>query len=128
MRMCGCGEADVGRLFQARGGGYRTGGLYRTLLQAVRLRNLTVFLRLRNKNITVRNFSSFSQLKLYTVPGLHHRHFGGCLFFHSYCPGLGILLDHLKGVVMDGNHLPGFDEFYGAQSVIGPHGEVIPNG
>jgi hypothetical protein len=51
--MCGCGKADVGRLFQARGDSYRIGWLYRTFLQAVRLRNLTVFLRLRNKFTTV---------------------------------------------------------------------------
>jgi hypothetical protein len=51
--MCGCGKADVSRLFQARGDSYRIGWLYRTILQAVRLRDLTLFLRLRNKNTSI---------------------------------------------------------------------------
>jgi hypothetical protein len=51
--MCGCGKADVSRLFQACGDSYRFGWLYRTFLQAVRLRNLILFLRIRNKNTSV---------------------------------------------------------------------------
>jgi hypothetical protein len=51
--MCGCGKADVSRLFQARGDSYRIGWLYRTILQAFRLRDLTLFLRLRNENTSV---------------------------------------------------------------------------
>jgi hypothetical protein len=53
--MCGCGKADVSRLFQARGDSYRIGWLYGTILQAVRLRDLTIFLRLRNKFTAIQN-------------------------------------------------------------------------
>ena len=44
------------------------------------------------------------------------------------CPSLGILIDHVKGVVVNRHHLLWLDQFYGFQGIVRTHGVIVADG
>ena len=98
--------------------------------QAVKISDLVRWDREDGRTVPPFTFGKMnrSQLEFNGFTWLEHLHPGGGLFLHAALPGFGILFNHLKGVIVNGQNLLGFDKLYCPETIFRPHGEIISNG